>query len=44
MLDELKKIYEKLIEINKNDELSYYQKELLARAKNEIRLLIAMEN
>lgn len=44
MLEELKKIYEKLIEINKNDELSYYQRELLARAKNEIRLLIAMEN
>ena len=44
MLEELKNIYEKLIEINKNDELSYYQRELLARAKNEIRLLIAMEN
>ena len=44
MLEELKKIYDKLIEINKNDELSYYQRELLARAKNEIRLLIAMEN
>ena len=44
MLDELKKIYEKLIDLYKNDELSYYQKELLARAKNEIRLLIAMEN
>ena len=44
MLEELKKIYEKLIDLYKNDELTYYQRELLARAKNEIRLLIAMEN
>jgi hypothetical protein len=44
MLEELKKMYETLIELYKNDELTYYQRELLARAKNEIRLLIAMEN
>jgi hypothetical protein len=44
MLEELKKMYDKLIELYKNDELTYYQRELLARAKNEIRLLIAMEN
>lgn len=44
MLEELTKMYEKLIEFYKNDELTYYQRELLARAKNEIRLLIAMEN
>jgi hypothetical protein len=43
MLEELKKMYEKLIKFYENDELTYYQRELLARAKNEIRLLIAME-
>lgn len=43
MLEELKKMYEKLIEFYENKELTYYQRDLLARAKNEIKLLIAME-
>lgn len=44
MLEELKNMYEKLIKLLENNELSYYQREQLLNAKTAVRILIAMED
>lgn len=44
MLDKLQKMYDELIKMLDNDDLSYWQKENLYNAKNSIKLLIAMED
>ena len=42
MLDKLQKMYNELIEMLENPDLSYWQKENLYNAKNSIKLLIAI--
>ena len=44
MLEELQNMYEKLIKLLENNELSYYQREQLLNAKTAVRILIAMED
>lgn len=42
MQDKLQKMYDELIKMLDNDDLSYWQKENLYNAKNSIKLLIAI--
>ena len=44
MLEDLKNMYEKLIKLLENNELSYYQREQLLNAKTAMRILIALED
>jgi hypothetical protein len=43
MLDDLQEIFEKLKCLSNDDELSHFQKELFADAKDALRGLIAIE-
>lgn len=40
MLDKLQKMYDELIKMLDTDDLSYWQKEHIANAKNSIKLLM----